>query len=110
MFKQRNVAIYIHDYVEVLDFCGPFEVFGKPRQNDQQAFQVFTVAKLATPITTDNGMKIIPNYHFGNCPPLDILLIPGGYTNVILDDPEAMEWIKQQADNIEYLLSVCTGA
>lgn len=105
MSKQRNVAIYIHDDVEVLDFCGPFEVFGT-----RQEFQVFTVAKLATPITTNNGMKIIPNYHFGDCPPLDILLIPGGQTGVILNDPEAMEWIKQQTDKIDYSLSVCTGA
>lgn len=110
MSKQRTVAIYIHDDVEVLDFCGPFEVFGAASDNDGQAFRVFTVAKTAAPISTNNGMKIIPNYDFSNCPILDILLIPGGRTGVILNDPDAMDWIKKQTDQIEYSLSVCTGA
>jgi len=111
MSEPRNVAIYVHDDVEVLDFCGPFEVFGAAGlENGENAFRVFTVAKTASPITTNNGMKIIPNHDFSNCPPLDILLIPGGRTRVILNDPEAMGWIKQQTDRIEYSLSVCTGA
>jgi transcriptional regulator GlxA family with amidase domain len=111
MSERRNVAIYVHDDVEVLDFCGPFEVFGAAETGQgESAFRVFTVAKTAAPITTNNGMKIIPNYDFSDCPRLDILLIPGGRTGVILNDPEAMKWIKQQTEQIDYSLSVCTGA
>src|SRR5579859_7590923 len=111
MVKQQNVAIYIHDDVEVLDFCGPFEVFGAAgTESGESAFHVFTVAKTAAPITTNNGMKIIPNCDFNNCPTLDILLIPGGRTSVILNDLEALEWIREQANRTEYALSVCTGA
>ena len=31
----RNIAIFIFDDVEVLDFAGPFEVFGVCRKNQR---------------------------------------------------------------------------
>ena len=48
--KQRNVAILIFDDVEVLDFCGPFEVFSVTGKRDgSDPFNVYTVAE-STPI------------------------------------------------------------
>jgi hypothetical protein len=43
----RNLAILIFDEVEVLDFAGPFEVFGVcgPRTENEKPFNVYTVRK-----------------------------------------------------------------
>ena len=44
---RKNVAILIFDEVEVLDFAGPFEVFGAANWlQGGEAFNVFTVAGL----------------------------------------------------------------
>ena len=44
MNQSRNVAILIFDEVEVLDFCGPFEVFSvKGRQDNSNPFNVYPV-------------------------------------------------------------------
>ena len=40
MIPPRNVAILIFDEVEVLDFCGPFEVFSVAGRGDD--FNPFT--------------------------------------------------------------------
>lgn len=40
----KNLAILVHDDVEVLDFCGPFEAFGVTGDDGQAHFNVFTVA------------------------------------------------------------------
>ena len=48
---QRNVAVLIFDDVEVLDFCGPFEVFSVTGKRDgSDPFNVYTVAE-KTPIS-----------------------------------------------------------
>ncbi|WP_198016701.1 type 1 glutamine amidotransferase family protein [Rubidibacter lacunae] len=57
----RNVAILIFDDVEVLDFCGPYEVFGVTGRDDNpKPFQPFTVAERAGPIAARNCLSVNP--------------------------------------------------
>jgi transcriptional regulator GlxA family with amidase domain len=107
----RNVAILIFDEVEVLDFCGPFEVFGVAGQNDTpKPFNVYTVAE-KSPILARNGLSVNPTYTLDSCLQPDILLIPGGQgTRREMNNPTMIEWIKAQFPKVELMLSVCTGA
>src|ERR671936_753902 len=58
-----NLAILIFDEVEVLDFCGPFEVFSvASRFADPPAFHVFTVAEKAGPVLTRGGLSVNPHH------------------------------------------------
>ena len=51
MNRTRTLAILIFDDVEVLDFCGPFEVFSVAnRYTDPAAFNVLTVAEKSDPV------------------------------------------------------------
>jgi transcriptional regulator GlxA family with amidase domain len=96
----------------VLDFAGPYEVFNVTGElNDPAPFNVFTVAESSAPIRTRGQMSINPNYSITNMPPADILIIPGGYgTRALLKKPHLLDWVEEQAQRVEYLLSVCTGA
>jgi transcriptional regulator GlxA family with amidase domain len=107
----RNVAILIFDEVEVLDFCGPFEVFGVAGRNDNpKPFNVYTVAE-KSPIIARNGLSVNPTYTLDNCLQPDILLVPGGYgTRREINNPTIINWIKEQFPKVELMLSVCTGA
>ncbi|HEX4208288.1 MAG TPA: DJ-1/PfpI family protein [Ktedonobacteraceae bacterium] len=109
----RNVAILLFDDVEVLDFCGPFEVFGVAglRDSGERPFRVYTVAEQAGPVTARNGLSVNPTWTLANCPASDILLIPGGQgTRREIDNPVLIDWVKAQAGRVDLLLSVCTGA
>ena len=108
----RKVAILIFDEVEVLDFCGPFEVFAVTGGRGQdKPFDVFTVAEKAAPITARNGLSVNPKFSFADCPQADILVIPGGYgTRPLLHNQTVLDWIKGQATNAELVMSVCTGS
>src|SRR5438552_17799831 len=108
----RNVAILVFDDVEVLDFCGPFEVFSVVnRFTDPVAFSVFTVAEKTGPILTRGGLSINPDYRLAHCPPLDLLLVPGGQgTRREIHNQLLVEWIRQASAKAEFVLSVCTGA
>ncbi len=106
----RNLAILVHDDVEVLDFCGPFEAFGVTGDDGEAHFNVFTVADEARTVRANTGMLIQPNHTIDDCPPLSMLLIPGGRTSVILDNPRLMAWVAEQDKLVDHLVSVCTGA
>lgn len=120
MSRARNVAILIFDQVEVLDFAGPFEVFAVTGQRDgSNPFNVYLVAE-HTPVIARNHFSVNPHYTLENCPPPDLLLVPGGggYTpdgqpygsRREMHNPVILSWVQQQAQQVELLLSVCTGA
>jgi transcriptional regulator GlxA family with amidase domain len=102
--ERPNVAIFIHDGVELLDFAGPGEVFSV------SGFNVFTVAATEDPITSQNFVNIKPQYSIKNCPKPDIIVLPGGATNIPMQNNEVIEWIKKSVPATTVTLSVCTGA
>ena len=112
MSKTRKLAILIFDDVEVLDFCGPFEVFSvASRQTDWKAFDVITVAEKPGPILARNGLSVNPHHTLADCPKPDILLVPGGLgTRKEMNNSRLVDWIKETANAAELVLSVCTGA
>lgn len=108
----RNVAILIFDDVEVLDFCGPFEVFSVTgRRDDTNPFEVYTVAEKDAPVLARNQLSVNPRYTISNCPKPDILLVPGGFgTRREMHNQTVIDWIKENAEDAELILSVCTGS
>jgi transcriptional regulator GlxA family with amidase domain len=112
MATTRNLAILIFDDVEVLDFCGPFEVFSVAKHfTDPPAFNVLTVAAKEGPILARNGLSVNPHHRLDDCPPGDILLVPGGQgTRKEMHNQPLIDWIKAYSHHAELVLSVCTGA
>ena len=112
MEQKKNVAILIFDEVEVLDFCGPFEVFGVTGYKDgTEPFNVYTVAEGPGPVIARSGLSINPAYTITDCPRPNILVVPGGLgTRKEMDNPVLREWIEDHAKEAELTLSICTGA
>ncbi len=116
MSHKRTVGIFIFDAVEVLDFCGPFEVFSVARpagevEDDARLFRVVTIAETAGTVSCRGDLLVEPHHTIADHPPLDILVVPGGKgTRRELDNPAVLAWIAAQAAQIELTTSVCTGA
>ena len=94
-----NIAIYIYDQAEVLDFSGPFEVFSTANRlcKERQLFNVFLVAEHADVITARGGYKVVPHYCFANHPKIDLLMVVGGMHSNEMNKPQVLDWIAQQA-------------
>ena len=114
---QQTVGILVFPEVEILDFCGPFEVFSITRLNEERRreepspFKVVLIAESADPITTTGGMRVLPDYTLEDHPALDILLIPGGLgTRALQSRRRLLGWIALCARQVKILCSVCTGA
>jgi putative intracellular protease/amidase/YHS domain-containing protein len=101
------VAFLISDGAVVIDFCGPWEVFGNAMADGRTGvFSLYTVSETAQPITTSGGMKILPNYTIANAPAPKVIVIPAQNNAT-----EAMiEWIRKSSKSADVTMSVCTGA
>jgi transcriptional regulator GlxA family with amidase domain len=114
----RNVGILIFPDVEILDFCGPFEVFASatlPAQTDggpeMRLFEVFTIAERSELVACRGGLLVQPNHTLDEHPPLDLVVIPGGYgTRREQENPVILDWIARQRRTGALTTSVCTGA
>ena len=110
----RHVAIVVFDDVEVLDFCGPFEVFAVcGRRSGNAPFEVHTVAESARPVLARHRLSVNATYTFtsSDAPSADIVLVPGGFgTRREMHNPAMLEWVHRVNRDAELLLSVCSGA
>lgn len=115
--ERKRVGILVFGKVEVLDFCGPFQVLTAVRldearrRQEPSPFDVFLVAERAEPVTANGGLRVIPDYTLTDCPPLDILIVPGGWgVRQELHNEPLIAWIAERGRQVETLASVCTGA
>ena len=115
--NQKQVGILLFQDIEVLDFCGPFEVFSVTRLNEEKRrdeaspFNVFLVAETKAPVVTTGAMKVLPDFDLDGCPSLDILVVPGGWgTRREMRNERLLGWIAGRSRQVESLTSVCTGA
>jgi transcriptional regulator GlxA family with amidase domain len=108
----RYVQVLIFDDVEVLDFAGPFEVFGVTGLRTGPApFRVETVGLSKAPIRARNGLEARPSASIDEATRCDVLVLPGGFgTRREMHNATLLDWIRRQAQGAEAVLSVCTGA
>jgi transcriptional regulator GlxA family with amidase domain len=115
--NRKKLGIVIFDEIEVLDFCGPFEVFSVTRLNEERRreeaspFEVSLISQSTQPIKTTGGMRVIPDVTFDQCPRLDILVVPGGWgTRREMNNQAMLAFVCSRASEVDTLASVCTGA
>ena len=114
---RKRVGILVFPNVEVLDFCGPFEVFSvtrlseEARREEPSPFEVLLVAESTDIVVATGGLKVVPDVTLDTCPPLDILVVPGGWgTRSEINNERLVKWIGERGREVETLTSVCTGS
>ena len=100
----KKVAILIFDGVEIIDYTGPYEVFGAAD------FEVYTVAERKEPVTTAMGMTVVPKYSFADAPQANVVVVPGGGIRGAQSSKPTLDWIRTQTARADHTMSVCNGA
>jgi transcriptional regulator GlxA family with amidase domain len=115
--QRKKVGIVLFNDVEVLDFAGPFEVFSAVRLDEDRRreepspFEVVLIAEGPGAVRASGGLHLLPDFDLDTCPPLDILLVPGGWgTRTLVDNPRLVNWIRERSAPAEVVASVCTGS
>lgn len=113
--NRYNVAFLIMDGTYNTELTAPFDIFQHTifRKNIK-AMNVFTVANTDKPITTFEGMRILPDYNYvkDSLPNIDILVVPSAehHLDTDLDDKIMLEFVKKVDKEAEFITSHCDGA
>lgn len=104
--QNHIIGIVIYPGMTALDVVGPQTVFsGLP------GVQIHRIWKAIEPITTDDGMIIMPDTTFADCPLVDVICIGGGRAQgAVVNDPEILNFLREQGNNAKFVTSVCGGS
>ncbi|MEX1253596.1 MAG: DJ-1/PfpI family protein [Dehalococcoidia bacterium] len=107
----RTFGIVIFPDVEELDFVGPIEVFGSFAKYFDKDWRVVTVAQTSEPVHAAKGLTVVPDHTFDDCPPLEVVLVPGGFgTRQEMSNPAMLDFVQRTGGAAQWVTSVCTGA
>jgi transcriptional regulator GlxA family with amidase domain len=112
-----RLLLLMFDEVELLDFAGPYEVFTTANRmaarRDASApppFELVTASLDGRPATARAGLVLRPDMALGEAPPCDVLLVPGGVVERLLDDEALLEELRRRSAGARITASICTGA
>lgn len=89
-----------------LDFTGPLQVLHR-----LPGCATHIVAKTRDPVPSDCGLSLVPTRTFADCPPLDLVCVPGGFgVSGAIADKTTVDFVRRQGERAKYVTSVCTGA
>jgi cyclohexyl-isocyanide hydratase len=104
---QLQIGFLIYPGVIQLDVMGAYQVLAFAPTT-----QMHLIWKTLTPIPSNEGLMLIPTVTFADCPPLDVICVPGGGLGQVevMKDPEILNFLKQKGAAAQYVTSVCTGS
>jgi cyclohexyl-isocyanide hydratase len=104
--QQHIIGLIFYPGMTSLDIIGPQQVFsGLP------GVKIHRIWKTLDPVKTDDGMMVLPDTTFDNCPRLDIICIGGGIGQAAVeDDPELLAFLRNQGSTAKFITSVCGGS
>jgi len=103
--KNYVIGLVIYPGMTALDIVGPQQVFsGLPN------VKIHRLWKNLDAIASDDGMRILPDTTFANCPTLDLICVGGGLgQTTVVNDDEVIDFFRQQS-KVKFITSVCGGS
>ena len=110
-----NVAFLIMDGTYNTEFTAPFDIFQHTQfRKGIKAMNTFTVANTLDPVTTFEGVRILPDFDYTNdsIPQVDILVVPSAehHLDSDLKDSIMLNFVRKVNKNALYMTSHCDGA
>lgn len=105
--ETRTLGVVLFKGFELLDVYGPLEMWG----NVGSQLKIVTVAAEKGAVASAQGPKTVADYAFADCPPLDLLLVPGGFGVLPqLNNESLKDFVRTRSADAEIAMSVCNGA
>jgi cyclohexyl-isocyanide hydratase len=106
MSAPLQIGLVLFPKLTQLDLTGPLQVF-----SSVPGAKVHLIWKRIEPVASDSVMTLMPTTTFADCPPLDVICVPGGGgTDDMVNDAEMLAFLRRQAAGARYVTSVCTGS
>jgi transcriptional regulator GlxA family with amidase domain len=107
----KHIGIVLFPNVDDLDAMGPKEALGMFAKYSGGDWEVSFVSQDGSPVRAFLGTQIAADHSFDDCPPLDVILVPGGLgTRTEVENDKLIQLVRARGNSAEWVTSVCTGA
>ena len=110
-----QVAFLIMDGVYNTELTAPYDIFHHTVFREGiRPMDVFTVSAHKRPVTTFEGLKILPDYNYvtDSLPVIDILVVPSAehHVDTDLENGVMLDFVRQTSRSAMFVTSHCDGA
>ena len=106
-----TIGLLMYNGVLQTEVTATSDVFSKPSEDGKQLFNVITIAETNNLIITEEGLKLVPDVTFKNCPKLIALFVPSAYDMYAqVHNKAIIDFIKEKNKETKYTVSNCAGA
>jgi transcriptional regulator GlxA family with amidase domain len=107
----KTIGIVLFQDFEDLDAIGPKEALTIMAKGSNGEWEVVLISEDGEPVTSFLGTRFLVDHSYESCPPLDVILVPGGIgTRAQMKNPKHIEFVQRQGRQASWVTSVCTGA
>ncbi|KAG6829817.1 hypothetical protein H0H93_014297 [Arthromyces matolae] len=115
-----NFGIVVFPGFQALDAFGPLDVLNV--LSTLFPMNLSIIAETLDPVSTklpiphprrvqsNFGQSILPTHTFATCPPLDVLLVPGGAGGFLPSIQIVVDFVAKVYPSLQYLITICNGA
>ena len=110
--QKLNVGIVVVDGVYNTELTAPMDMFQHTIFHDEVGMRVFLVGPSLEPVTSFEGLRVLPDYGYDDAPPIDILVVPSAEHSMDSDlkDAALMDFVRSRGEAAGIVLSLCDGA
>lgn len=113
--NRYNVGFLIMDGVYNTELTAPYDIFQHTIFREKiKAMNVFTVANTDDPITSFEGMRLLPDFNYlkDSIPKIDILVVPSAehHLDTDLEDEAMLNFVRKVDKDAQFITSHCDGA
>lgn len=112
-----KLAMLAYDNCLLSGIAGQLDLFTianwERRRQQQSPFCRYEIVTLdGEPVTSFNRMQVLPKRALADCQDADLILVPGmmGRPDQLLEQPELLDWLRQQSERGVVIASACSGA
>ncbi len=110
--RKLQVAFVLVDGVYNTELTAPFDVFHHAAFHTEHGMHVFTIARSLEPVTSFEGLRILPDATFDAAPPIDVLVVPSAEHSMDSDlaDGQLVRFVRDVGSEAAFVVSLCDGA
>jgi transcriptional regulator GlxA family with amidase domain len=110
--RELTVGFVIVDGVYGTELTAPLDILHHSVFHTDPGMRVFTVAPSLAPVTTFEGLRILPDHAFDGAPAIDVLVVPSAEHNMDtdLEDERLIGFVRKRGSRARFVMSLCDGA
>ncbi|MCH8247504.1 MAG: DJ-1/PfpI family protein [Bacteroidetes bacterium] len=108
-----SAGFVITDRVFNSELMAPYDVLHHTIFRDENSYiEPFIVSENGLPITSFEGITVLPHFSFKSAPDIDILVIPSanGSMTTDLENERLMAFLGEAVEKAQYVITLCDGA